>query len=78
MRDTRGGDRGGTPLYSFSISPFHQKIEAIKARIKQNGVECDFNRHDDHALKRFLRARNGDTDKAYNMLTAALVSVELG
>jgi hypothetical protein len=49
-------------------------VEAIKVRLSAEGQEVDFELHDDFTLKRFLRARGGDVDKAYEMFVASLIS----
>lgn len=49
-----------------------KKIEDMKVRLLAEGREVDYELHDDFTLRRFLRARGGDLDKAYDMFTASL------
>lgn len=44
----------------------------MKVRLLAEGREVDYELHDDFTLRRFLRARGGDLDKAYDMFTASL------
>jgi len=45
----------------------------MKEKLKENDIEIDWKRFTDHTLKRFLRARGGDVEKAYVMFTNHLV-----
>jgi hypothetical protein len=45
----------------------------MKEKLKADGVEVDFERHDDYILQSFLRARALDVDKAYELFVQSLV-----
>jgi len=48
-------------------------LEALKEKLKADGVEYDAEIHDDLALRRFLGAHRQDLDKAYDAFVAMLV-----
>ncbi|KAL6073077.1 putative CRAL-TRIO domain-containing protein C3H8.02 [Balamuthia mandrillaris] len=50
----------------------NENVEKIKTRLQEDGVEVDWTVHNDYTIKRFLRARDQDLDRAYAMFTASL------
>lgn len=61
-------------LWILILCSVMKKIDEMKERLKADDVEVNWNIHNDHTLKRFLRSRAGDVDKAYEAFVAMIIS----